>query len=119
MEGHDRLAADQAEPGIRRAARNRQALAVMGWAAWVTAVGATGGPPLVNAVMGAPAGVLLVAETYRNRAAFRRGPANGVDPAQAQLRSVRTDLLNGVDKLPPAGSRDLRAAKNRPSGPSR
>ncbi|MFF0345670.1 hypothetical protein [Kribbella sp. NPDC004875] len=120
IDGHDRLTADRAAPAIRRGARNRQLLAVMEFATYVTAVGVSGVPPLAGAALGVPAGVIMAAETRRNRAAYRGAAATGLDPAQAQLRSVRTDLINSVDNQPPVSRRDTRAlgaAKNRPRAP--
>jgi hypothetical protein len=90
-----------------------------GFWAYSTAVGMTGAPFWAQVAMNTPASALFLAswhEQRRQQKAFERR----LDPAQAQLRSVRTDLISNLDTPTPTTRRDIRSLRpTRPTGPTR
>jgi hypothetical protein len=117
--GQDRLAADRAAPDARREAVGRQARSMLGLAAYSAGVVMSGAPPLATFAMSAPVGPILLARTVSNWRAYRDAPPPGVDPAQAQLRSVRADLINTLDSSTPPRSTSRPDRHRRPGTPSR
>ncbi|WP_350275242.1 hypothetical protein [Kribbella sp. HUAS MG21] len=89
--------------------------------AYSTVVGMTGAPFWAQVAMNTPASALFLAswhEQRRQQKAFE----HRLDPAQAQLRSVRADLIGNLDTTQPPTRRDnaaLRNAANRRTGPGR
>ncbi|NIK58709.1 hypothetical protein [Kribbella shirazensis] len=89
--------------------------------AYSTGVGLTGAPEWVEWAARVPA-VVIYAKAFNG--AWRDhdlAVATRLDPAQAQLRSVRADLINNLDGPSPVTRRDARALRNpnRPTGPGR
>jgi hypothetical protein len=120
MDDRRELAVQQAKPADTRGSFLRHVRNFAGFTAYSTAVGLTDAPVWAQVALNAPAGALFLAswrEQQDQAAAFDRR----LDPAQAQLRSVRTDLINNLDGPSPLTRRDTRALRgpNRPTGPSR
>ncbi|TDO52822.1 hypothetical protein EV651_11712 [Kribbella sp. VKM Ac-2571] len=104
-------------PMFARQARNFSMLF-----AYSSGVELTGAPLWADLLMKTPAVALYLKESRDNWRDYDHAVATQLDPAQAQLRSVRTDLANTLDTPPPVNRRDARALRNphnRPAGPSR
>lgn len=82
------------------------------------AVQVTGAPPWAQFAMDATGFAMLAHETNKNRRAYANLGNPGLDP-QAQLRSVRADLINTLDTSDRTTRRDARAVRRPSTGPSR
>jgi hypothetical protein len=103
----------QAQAGRESEAR-RGIWTVAGCVAYSLGVTATGAPPLAQLAMIAPALAVTVSETAKSWDALQAPAGPGLDPAQAELRSVRTDLVNTLSTPPPTTRRDTKALRNSP-----
>jgi hypothetical protein len=122
MEGRRELAVQQQMSAADEASYRRQVMLVAGSVVYALGVTATGAPDLAQAAMLAPAVAVAVTQTVKSWNAEQNPVEPGLDPAQAQLRSVRTDLTNALDTPTPATGRDartLRRPHTRPGGPGR
>jgi hypothetical protein len=118
MDDRRQLAVQQEVPAKGSAMGHARNFAGM-WA-YSTAVGLTGAPFWAQVAMNTPASVLFLA-SWREQQQQQKSFERRLDPAQAQLRSVRTDLINNLDGPSPVTRRDARAIRNtnRPTGPTR
>jgi hypothetical protein len=129
MESHQQLASRQAAatrqasaPAGRGAAFRRQVGFLASLAAYGAAVDMSGAPLWAQIALKTPAGALYIRETLKDWP-DQQNPdrqitvGSALDPAQAQLRSVRTDLINNLDASTPATRRDTRTlgSTNRPT----
>jgi hypothetical protein len=109
----------------RRGLYGRQAGLTLMYAGYSAGVDLTGAPLWAQIALKAPAVAALIDATRQNwqdhHPAAPSLPSAGLDPAQAELRSVRTDLINNLDRPNPATRRDARTLRtpNHPTGPSR
>ncbi|TCC30119.1 hypothetical protein [Kribbella speibonae] len=100
--------------GVRWHARNFAAAAAYGWT--MTAADSV----VTYAAMNLATGFYAVS-VWNERRDQRTAFEHRLDPAQAQLRSVRTDLINNLDEVGAVTRRNAGALRNsnRPTGPSR
>ncbi|WP_410791604.1 hypothetical protein [Kribbella sp. C-35] len=122
MDDRLHLARRQEAPVNRRPLIARQAKTTSMFFAYSMGVELTGAPLWADLLMKTPAVAILFKETRDAWREHDHAVATRLDPAQAQLRSVRTDLTNTLDTPTPATRRDTRALRNphnRPGGPAR
>ncbi|TCC08207.1 hypothetical protein [Kribbella soli] len=112
MDGQDELAVRQQMSAAEDASYRHQVRLVVGSLVYAAGVTASGAPDLAQAAMLAPAAAVAITQTVKSWNARQNPPEPGLDPAQAQLRSVRTDLTNTLDTPTPATRRDTRAIRN-------
>lgn len=108
----------QPGPTSARAIYGRQAGLVAAFGVYCGGVQMTGAPPWAQAAMDLTGFAILVHETDKNRRAVQTVGNPGLDP-QAQLRSVRADLINTLDTPTPTTRRDTRALRRPSTGPNR
>ncbi|MGW6196754.1 hypothetical protein ACWF0M_11470 [Kribbella sp. NPDC055110] len=122
VESRDELAVQQqAAADVEASDRGRPWL-IAACAAYGVGVSTSGAPPAAQFAMIVPALAVTLSQTIKAWDAKQNPVGSGLDPAQAQLRSVRTDLTNTLDTPPPATRHDtraLRSTQNRPGTPSR
>jgi hypothetical protein len=122
MDDRRHLARKQEAPIDRRPTLLRQARITGAFFAYSAGVGLTGAPLWAEVAMRVPALALYVKGTTDAWRDHDQAVATRLDPAQAQLRSVRKGIADSLDTAPPATRRDtrsLRNSHNRPGGPSR
>lgn len=109
MDDRRELAARQAEkPGGRGAYVASQAkLMAMYWL-YSVSVEVTGMPDWAELALQAPVGAAMFYQVLKNGQERGDALATRLDPAQAQLRSVRTDLIDGLGQRSPIDRRDAR-----------
>ncbi|WP_329000645.1 hypothetical protein OHA18_40200 [Kribbella sp. NBC_00709] len=116
------LARGQETPINRRAAFMQQARLTSAYALYSLGVDFTGAPLWADLALKAPAFALYLKESRDAWRDHSHAVESRLDPAQAQLRSVRNDLIGTLGTDPPATRRDnrvLRNAANRRPGPDR
>lgn len=119
-------------PAGRGSAFRRQVGLLAALAAYSTAIDLSGAPLWADIAMKTPAGALYIREVLKDRhdqqnETLEEWPdrqttvGSALDPAQAQLRSVRTDLINNLDAATPATRRATGTSRptNRPTTPGR
>lgn len=111
----------QSAPVDRRGLYGRQVGLTLMYAGYSAGVDLTGAPLWAQIALKAPAVAALIDATRKNWDAHHPADPAGLDPAQAELRSVRTDLINNLDRPNPTTRRDARTLRtlNHPTGPSR
>jgi hypothetical protein len=108
------LARSHERPINRREVFARQARATSAYFAYSLGVNLTGAPLWADVAMKAPALGLYIKETRDAWRDHAQTVASRHDPAQAQLRSVRTNLVNTLSTPPPTTRRDTKALRNAP-----
>lgn len=106
------LARRQEAPISRRAAFMQQARLTSTYALYSLGVDLTGAPLWADLALKAPAFALYLKETRDAWQDHSDAVATRLDPAQAQLRSVRNDLIGTLSTDPPTTRRDNRALRN-------
>ncbi|TDW21549.1 hypothetical protein [Kribbella kalugense] len=122
MDDRRDLARRQEAPISRRAAFAQQVRLTSTYTAYSLGVDLTGAPHWADLALKAPAFALYMKETMANWRDHSDTVASRLDPAQAQLRSVRNDLIGTLGTGPPVTRRDNRALRNaadRRPGPDR
>ncbi|MFC6159590.1 hypothetical protein [Kribbella jiaozuonensis] len=106
------LARRQEAPVSRRAAFMQQARLTSTYALYSLGVDLTGAPDWADVALKVPAFALYLKESRDAWRDHSDAVATRLDPAQAQLRSVRNDLLGTLATDPPTTRRDNRALRN-------
>ncbi|WP_432876388.1 hypothetical protein ACQPYH_26265 [Kribbella sp. CA-245084] len=117
MDDRMNLARRQEAPTSRREVLLRQARMTSAFFAYTMAVGLTGAPMWAELAMKVPALAVYAKGTSDAWMDHSNAVATRLDPAQAQLRSVRTGLADGLDTPAPATRRDTRALRNQTPRP--
>ncbi|MFD3406397.1 hypothetical protein ACFWUU_37270 [Kribbella sp. NPDC058693] len=106
------LARRQEAPVSRRAALMQQARLTSTYALYSLGVDLTGAPHWADVALKVPAFALYLKESRDAWRDHGDAVATRLDPAQAQLRSIRNDLLGTLATDPPTTRRDTRALRN-------
>lgn len=106
------LARRQEAPISRRPLRAQQAKITSMYFAFCTGVELTGAPLWADLLMKTPATAVFFKETRDAYREHDHAVATRLDPAQAQLRSVRKGIADSLDTPTPATRRDTRAIRN-------
>jgi hypothetical protein len=94
--------AEPSAPAGRGSAYARQAGLLVALAAYGATVDMSGAPLWAQIALKTPVGAAYVAGTLKNWSAQQNTIGTALDPAQAQLRSVRRDLITSLDAPTPA-----------------
>lgn len=109
------LARRRESPVSRREVVLRQARMTSAFFAYTVGVNLAGAPLWAELAMKAPALAVYVKGTSDAWLDHSNAVATRLDPAQAQLRSVRKGLTDGLDTPTPATRRDTRVLRNAPT----
>ncbi|RZT11894.1 hypothetical protein EV649_7550 [Kribbella sp. VKM Ac-2569] len=112
MDDRLHLARRQEAPVSRRPLIARQARITSMYFAYSAGVELTGAPLWADLLMKTPATAVLFKETRDAWREHDHAVATRLDPAQAQLRSVRKGIADSLDTPTPATRRDTRAIRN-------
>jgi hypothetical protein len=112
MESRNELAVQQQAKANTDASDRGRPWLIAACASYGVTVWTLDAPPLAQVAMIVPALAVTVAQTVKAWDDRQKPVDPGLDPAQAQLRSVRTDLTNTLDTPSPATRHDTRALRN-------
>lgn len=122
MDDRRDLARRQEAPINRRTVFAQQVRLTSAYAAYNLGVDLTGAPLWADIALKAPAFAIYLKQSRDSWRDHSQTVGSRLDPAQAQLRSVRNDLIGTLGTDPPATRRDsraLRSAADRRPGPDR